>query len=199
MRTLLPAADLFDTPALPRGLEYHADFLSADDEATLLRTFVDLPFHEAKFQQYTARRRVDRYGLVFDEKRRVWVEGRPLPAFLVDLRDRVAASRRMRAEDFVHALVTEYRPGTPIGWHRDKPEYGIVVGISLASACRMRFRPYDNQHDRSAVVALTLEPRSLYVMADEIRWGWQHSIPPAKALRYSITFRTRVDDARKAR
>ncbi|HKP66064.1 MAG TPA: alpha-ketoglutarate-dependent dioxygenase AlkB [Casimicrobiaceae bacterium] len=199
MRSLLPAADLFDAPALPRGLEYHANFLSADDEATLLRTFVDLPFHEAKFQQYTARRRVDRYGLVFDEERRVWVEGRPLPPFLVDLRERVAASRHMPAEEFVHALVTEYRPGTPIGWHRDKPEYGIVVGISLASACRMRFRPYDNQQDRSAVVALTLDPRSLYVMADEIRWGWQHSIPPAKALRYSITFRTRVEDTRKPR
>ena len=140
MRALLPAADLFDAPALPTGLEYHDDFLSVADEASLLRAFVDLPFHEAKFQQYTARRRVDRYGLVFDEARRVWVEGRPLPPFLIDLRERVAASRRMRAEQFVHALVTEYRPGTPIGWHRDKPEYGIVVGISLASACRMRFR-----------------------------------------------------------
>ena len=199
MRTLLPAADLFDAPALPPGLAYHADFLCADDEAALLRAFVDLPFHEAKFQQYTARRRVDRYGLVFDEERRVWVEGRPLPRFLVDLRERVAASRRMRAEEFVHALVTEYRPGTPIGWHRDKPEYGIVVGISLSSACRMRFRPYDNQQDRTAVVALTLEPRSLYVMAGEIRRAWQHSIPPAKALRYSITFRTPSEDTRKPR
>ena len=199
MRTLLPDADLFDAPALPRGLEYHADFLTAQEEAALLRAFVDLPFHEAKFQQYTARRRVDRYGLVFDEERRVWVEGRPLPAFLVDLRERVAASRRMRVEAFVHALVTEYRPGTPIGWHRDKPEYGIVVGISLASACRMRFRPYANQHDRNAVVGLTLEPRSLYVMADEIRRDWQHSIPPAKALRYSVTFRTRADDKQRPR
>jgi alkylated DNA repair dioxygenase AlkB len=101
------------------------------------------------------------------------------------------------AERFVHVLVTEYRPGTPIGWHRDKPEYGIVVGLSLGSACRMRFRPYDNPHDRSVVIALTLAPRSIYVMADEIRWAWQHSIPPAKALRYSMTFRTRVDAAAK--
>jgi alkylated DNA repair dioxygenase AlkB len=61
----------------------------------------------------------------------------------------------------------------------------------------MRFRPYGNPHDRSAVIALTLAPRSLYVMADEIRWAWQHSIPPAKALRYSMTFRTRADAATK--
>jgi alkylated DNA repair dioxygenase AlkB len=93
---------------------------------------------------------------------------------------------------FVHPLGTEYRPGTPIGWHRDKPEYGLVIGISLASACRMRFRPYDNQRDRNAVVTLELAPRSLYVMQGDIRWRWQHSIPPARALRYSMTFRTRA-------
>ena len=175
---------------MPPGLEYHADFLAPKEETALLQAFADLPFREAKFQQYTARRRVDRYGLLYDEKLRAWVEGRPLPTFLADLRERVASWRGVPAERFVHALVTEYRPGTPIGWHRDKPHYGTVIGISLSSACRMRFRPHDNQHDRNAVIALPLAPRSLYVLADEIRWGWQHSIPPAKALRYSVTFRT---------
>jgi alkylated DNA repair dioxygenase AlkB len=96
--------------------------------------------------------------------------------------------RRRRA--FVHALVTEYRPGTPIGWHRDASDYGTVVGISLASACRMRFRPYARQHDRGAVIAVELAPRSLYVMRGDVRWHWQHQIPPVKALRYSVTFRT---------
>ena len=192
MRMLRPAADLFEASPLPPGLEYHADFLAVDEEAALLRAFTDLPFREAKFQQYTARRRVDRYGLLYDENLRAWVEGRPLPPFLVDLRQRVATWRGVSPERFVHALVTEYRPGTPIGWHRDKREYGIVIGISLASACRMRFRPYDNQHERNAIIALALAPRSLYVLADEIRWAWQHSIPAAKALRYSVTFRTRA-------
>ena len=165
MRMLLPAPDLFDAPPLPPGLEYHADFLAPNEETALLQAFADLPFREAKFQQYTARRRVDRYGLLYDEKVRAWVEGRPLPTFLADLRERVAS------------------------W-RGVPHYGTVVGISLSSACRMRFRPHDNQHDRNAVIALPLAPRSLYVLADEIRWAWQHSIPPAKALRYSVTFRT---------
>jgi alkylated DNA repair dioxygenase AlkB len=65
-----------------------------------------------------------------------------------------------------------------------------VFGISLGSACRMRFRPYDRRDDRRAAIALELAPRSLYAMRDDIRWRWQHSIPPVKALRYSITFRT---------
>ena len=193
MRAVAPEGDLFDAPPLPPGLEYRADFLTPADETRLLRAFADLPFREATFQQYTARRRVVRFGLLYDAARREWIEGAPLPPWLAEIRERVAVSRGLPGERFIHALVTEYRPDTPIGWHRDKPEYGIVVGISLASACRMRFRPYDNQRDRSAVIALALAPRSLYVMADAIRWEWQHSIPAVKALRYSMTFRTRAD------
>ena len=183
-------ADLFDAPPLPRGLEYHEDFVSRADEAALCRAFAALPFREATFQQYTARRRVVRYGRRYDADAGAWIDGETLPPWLAELRATVAGWRNVAETRFVHALVTEYRPGTPIGWHRDKPEYGIVIGLSLASACRMRFRPYDNQHDRRAVIALELAPRSLYVMDDDIRWRWQHSLPPAKALRYSVTFRT---------
>ena len=32
--------------------------------------------------------------------------------------------------------------------------------------------------------------RHALVLRDDARWRWQHSIPPTKALRYSITFRT---------
>lgn len=190
MRKLVAAADLFEASPLPKGLDYQADFLTAGEEATLLSTIAPLPFREATFQQYTARRRVVRFGRSYDAEREAWVESEPLPDWLAQLQCRVARRQRVAPDAFAHALVTEYRPGTPIGWHRDKPEYGMVVGISLASAARMRFRPYDNQRDRNAVVALELAPRSLYVMQDEIRQRWQHGIPPVKALRYSITFRT---------
>jgi alkylated DNA repair dioxygenase AlkB len=192
MSTVHLEGDLFAAPCLPRGLEYHADFLSRDDEQALVARFATLPFREATFQQYTARRRVVRYGRVHDPGTRAFVDGEPLPAWLADVRSCVATWRNVPAERFVHALVTEYRPGTPIGWHRDKPEYGMVIGLSLASACRMRFRPYDYPHDRRAAIALELAPRSLYVMEDDIRWRWQHSIPPARALRYSITLRTQA-------
>lgn len=40
------------------------------------------------------------------------------------------------------------------------------------------------------VAAIELAPRSAYVPAGKARWSWQHSIPPAMALRYSVTFRT---------
>ena len=190
MPTPATTPDLFGVPPLPSGLQYHDEFLTLDEEANLLREFAALPFREATFQQYTARRRVVRYGEAYDPDTDDFANGGALPPWLAEIRAKVAAWRGIAEHDFVHALITEYRPGTPIGWHRDKPRYGMVVGLSLASACRMRFRPYDNQHDRKAVIALTLAPRSAYVMQDDIRWRWQHSIPPAKALRYSMTFRT---------
>jgi alkylated DNA repair dioxygenase AlkB len=190
LRTVAATADLFAPAPLPRGLEYHAQFLVRDEEAALLHVFAGLPFHAAKFQQYTARRRVVGYGGIPDGDIPQWIGGDALPPWLAQLRHKVAAWRGVRDEIFVHALVTEYQPGTPIGWHRDKPKYGMVIGISLASACRMRFRPYANQKDRGAVIALELAPRSLYVLQDDIRWHWQHSIPPTGALRYSVTFRT---------
>jgi alkylated DNA repair dioxygenase AlkB len=192
MHDVVTEPDLFEAPPLPRGLEYHPEFLTPDEEAALLPVAAGLPFREAKFQQYTARRRVVRYGRDYDAETGAWVEGEPLPAWLSDLRRNIARWRGIDEAAFMHALVTEYRPGTPIGWHRDKPQYGMVVGLSLGNACRMRFRPYDNQRDRKAVIALELAPRSLYVLCEDIRWRWQHSIPPAKALRYSITFRTRA-------
>jgi alkylated DNA repair dioxygenase AlkB len=190
MPRALTTADLFDTPPLPPGLEYHADFLTAGEETELLALFETLPFREALFREYTARRRIVRFGFHPEPAEHEWREIAPLPPPLAALRRKVAAFRGVDEHAYLHVLVTEYRPGTPIGWHRDRPQYGRVAGISLAADCRMRFRPYDNQHDRRAVVALELAPRSLYVMEDDIRWKWQHGIPPTKALRYSVTFRT---------
>ena len=88
--------------------------------------------------------------------------------------------------------MAEYRPGVPLGWHRDAPDFETVVGVSLGGIARMRFRRYPPVQPKKAdVLSLELAPRSAYVLRAEARWGWQHSIAPTPALRYSITFRTR--------
>jgi alkylated DNA repair dioxygenase AlkB len=186
--------DLFSAqPVLPPGLVYRPDFLTRDQEAALLDEIRRLPFRQARFQQYTARRRVVRFGsdgypsrIPDEESDLPRIE---FPPFLCALRARVAAWTAIPEARFEHGLVTEYSPGTPIGWHRDAPHHETVVGISLANECRMRFRPLRSRDSRAAIT-LPLQPRSLYVMRDEIRWHWQHSIPAVKALRYSITMRT---------
>jgi alkylated DNA repair dioxygenase AlkB len=190
--------ELFDTPApMPHGLVYRPEFISRDEESELLTSISPLPFREARFQEYFAKRRVVHFhpaggGEAYDQGDEDTLSSGPLPPFLVALLDRVSGWLEIDPGQFIHALVSEYRPGTPIGWHRDKPAYGVVVGLSLAGHGSMRFRPLDPAAPRSSVALLELAPRSVYVMQGPIRWDWQHSMLPTKSLRYSITFRTRA-------
>ncbi|HEY8553693.1 MAG TPA: alpha-ketoglutarate-dependent dioxygenase AlkB [Burkholderiales bacterium] len=185
--------ELFDaTPPLPEGLVYQPDFITAAEEAELLAEIGRLPLREAQYKSFTAKRRVQSFGVAYDFRTNTLQPGPPLPSFLMTLREKVARWVDLPAERFAHGLVTEYRPGTQLGWHRDAPEFAVIVGISLLGPCRMRFRPYPpRRNKREETFALTLEPRSAYVMRGPARWSWQHSIPPTKTLRYSITFRTR--------
>jgi alkylated DNA repair dioxygenase AlkB len=95
------------------------------------------------------------------------------------------------------ALINEYPPGAPIGWHRDAPQYGVVTGVSLLASCRMKLRRYvspsahmQGAPPRKTTHEIELAPRSAYVMSGSARHDYEHSIPPVERLRYSITFRT---------
>jgi len=174
---------------LPEGLLYEEGFLSADEEAALLAEIRELPLQEAKYKAFTAKRRIAAYGSSYDFETNVLSPAPGIPPFLLPLRSRVSRLVETEETRFVHALVTEYRPGTELGWHRDIGEFGIVVGISLAGTCRMRFRRYPPEKG-AKVFSLDLAARSVYVLRDEIRWRWQHSVARTQELRYSITFRT---------
>jgi alkylated DNA repair dioxygenase AlkB len=101
---------------------------------------------------------------------------------------------RVPAEAIQEVLVTRYEPGAGIGWHRDAPMFGsMVVGVSLVGSCRMRFQRTVGGKRQTAEAVLA--PRSSYVLAEAARFAWQHSIPPAKKLRYSVTFRTLKETA----
>jgi alkylated DNA repair dioxygenase AlkB len=175
---------------MPDGLLYERDFITPEEEAELAREIGRLPLQEAKYKAYTAKRRIAVYGSAYDFETYQLGPAPPLPGFLEPLKAKAAKLIDAAPEAFSHALINEYRPGTQLGWHRDVPEFERVVGVSLAGSCRMRFRPYPARKG-ARVFVLDLEPRSVYVLRDEIRWRWQHSVAPTKALRYSITFRTR--------
>lgn len=188
---------------LPAGMLYRPEFLTPDEERALLDAIQTLPLEEARYREFTAKRRIASFGAGYD-----FTSNRPLPApplleVLRPLRERLAALARIASDEITQCTVAEYRPGTQLGWHRDVPTFGVVLGVSLASRARMRLRPYPHRvgDDRSRTLTLDLEPRSAYVIRDDARWRWQHAISPTKALRYSITFRTmrRDDDAPDAR
>ena len=173
---------------LPGGLLYVPDLLTGDEEAGLLDELEALEFHEIHMRGQTARRTVRHFGLDYDYERWSVTPTEPLPESMEWLRERAAGLVERNREDLAEILLTRYPPGAGIGWHRDAPAFGEVIGISLASACRMRFQR--GKGDERQTAELELAPRSGYVLAGSVRWQWQHSIPAAKELRYSVTFRT---------
>jgi alkylated DNA repair dioxygenase AlkB len=176
---------------LPAGFFYQPDFITPAEEEALLSEIASVPLHEAKYKEFTAKRRIMSYGASYDFSNNELLPAGPIPSFLDDLRERAAQWAAVPAERFTHALIAEYKTGTQLGWHRDVPEFELIVGVSLGGACRMRLRPYPPKKGKSAAsLSLELEPRSAYLMRGDARWGWQHSIPPTKTTRYSITFRT---------
>ena len=183
-------AELFGAaaPALPEGFVYQPEFLSAEEERALLAAIARLPLEQAKFKEYTARRRIAYFGHDYDFSANRLGDAPPIPEFLEPLRAKLGGWMGLAPADFVTALVAEYRPGTPLGWHRDAPDYERVAGVSLGGWARMRLRRYPPGKDKPVV--LELAPRSAYQMSGAARWQWQHSIPATKELRYSITFRT---------
>ncbi len=172
----------------PAGFTYYPDILDAGEASGLVASVRAIDFAAVEMRGQVARRRTAHFGWVYGYESWKITPGPPLPEFLVPLRDRVAVLAGVDAPALAEVLVTEYPAGAAIGWHRDAPQFGVVIGVSLLSPCRMRFqRGCDAERETRAV---TLEPRSAYVLTGEARQQWQHSIPPLRAPRYSLTFRT---------
>ena len=180
-----------ESASWPAGLKYQADFITIEEEQALLDIIGALPFRHSQYRQYTARRRTVNYGAGYDFQHHLRTPAPEIPAFLANLRLRAACWLGIGPEAFGQALISEYQPGTPLGWHRDVPDYETIVAVSLVSACRIRFRRYPwNPLERHDIFAIEPQPRSAYALSGDARWKWQHSVPAVKTLRYSITLRT---------
>jgi alkylated DNA repair dioxygenase AlkB len=172
----------------PTGFEYIPDFLSTGEETSLIETISSFPLSEFKFHGYVGHRRVASFGWSYDFANAQLKAAQPIPNSLLWIREKVAPIAGIAPESYEQILVSEYRPGTVIGWHRDKAVFGEVAGISLSSPCTFRFR--HKAGDKWERFSQQLQPRSAYLLRGEIRDTWEHSIPPVPGLRYSITFRT---------
>jgi alkylated DNA repair dioxygenase AlkB len=179
------------SPALPDGLTYAPDFLSAAQEALLLEVIRALPFEQAQYKEWRARRRIVSFGGRYDFSSNELTPAPAIPEFLFPLRAAMAGWAGLPVVRIAHAMIAEYPPGAPLGWHRDVPQFEEVMGASLLGHARLRFRPWPPRSGQRTTFALDLEPRSAYVLRRAARWEWQHAVSPTKELRYSITFRTR--------
>lgn len=181
-------------PDLPPGFAYRERFLSAAEESALVHAIEKVEFAAFEMRGVVAKRRVAFYGRHYDESRG---PERPIPEFMFPIRDRLAEWAGLEPSAFAMALINEYSVGAPIGWHRDAPQYDMIAGVSLLSSARMKLRPYVSPKDvpnlkgpRKTTHEIELMPRSAYLISGEARQAYEHSIPPATALRYSLTFRT---------
>src|SRR4051812_14956822 len=172
---------------LPEGFRYSEEFIAVAEHDDLLSRFATLEFRVFNFQGYVAKRRIIEYGFEYDFSSRKAASAPAIPEFLSPLKQRAADWAGINSDKIIEAVITEYSPGAPIGWHRDVPQFEIIIGISLGSSCRMRLKPYKRE---GKIVSTILQPRSVYMMSGAARWSLQHSIPAVKELRYSITFRT---------
>ena len=174
----------------PLGLQYTPDFVSPETEQELIGRIAELPLKPFQFGQYEGKRRVAAFGFGYDYALRRLREAEPIPDWLAPMLARVEAfggpETRIR-----QVLCTEYDPGVGIGWHRDKPPFDRVFGLSLGSACKFRFRRAAGE--KWGRFTLDAGPRSLYLMSGASRHVWEHSIPAVEATRYSITFRTMAE------
>jgi alkylated DNA repair dioxygenase AlkB len=162
--------------------------ITREQERELLVRFEALRFDPIVIRGQTARRTALHFGLGYDYGSRTPSPGEPVPDWLEPHRRAAAELAGVQPEQLLEILLQRYPPDSTIGWHRDAPAFGLVVGISLLGRARLRFQRGHRERRRTWEIAL--EPRSGYVLAGEARRSWEHSIPPTKELRYSITFRT---------
>ncbi len=173
---------------LPDGFAYAADLVPESLARDLIERFAALPFKNFDFHGFQGNRRIVSYGWRYDYTGAgKLLESVAMPDFLEPLRSLAADFAGLSTDAFQQALVTEYAPGAGIGWHRDKPMFEDVVAFSFANPCRLRFRRKNDGWDRAA---LTVAPRSAYLLHGPSREQWEHSIPAVDALRYSVTLRT---------
>ena len=187
--------NLFEVAAkVPDGFIYRRNFISEAEEQELIREIQSLHLTSFKYYQFTGKRRIASFGWQYEFGKSEITTAPDMPGFLWPVRIRAGTLFNIDPNSLMQTSIIEYSTGSPIGWHRDIPHFGVVLGISLGAACRIRFRKYNRVRskklNRDEILSIELQPRSIYLMSGASRESWQHSIPPVKELRYSIMMRT---------
>jgi alkylated DNA repair dioxygenase AlkB len=179
-----------DSPValLPEGVDYFPEAITRVEERSAIEVMSGLELKPFFFQGFEGKRRVASFGWRYDFSGGGLQKAGDIPDFLLPMRERAADVAGISPKKLEHVLVTEYKPGAGIGWHRDRPQFGKVVAVSLGAPCRLRFRHRSEAGWQR--LSRVLAPRSIYVLDGPGRNDWEHSIPAVEELRYSLTFRT---------
>ena len=177
-----------DQLAGPKGLRYAPEFVSPETERDLISRIAQLPLHPFQFGAFEGNRRVKSFGFRYDYTAQKMLEAEPIPDWLHAIARSIEGFGELPAGSVRQVLCTDYDVGVGIGWHRDKPHFDKVFGLSLGGPCKFRFRRRIGEKWQR--YSFDAAARSVYMMDGESRQIWEHSIPPVALRRYSITFRT---------
>lgn len=175
------------TPGLP-GLTFSDPLFDPAEQAEAIRRIEALPLAPFRFGPWTGHRETISFGWHYDFEHGSVARADPLPGWLAAIRRRVAEAFGDTGDRYEQALLIRYRPGAVIGWHRDRPNFGTVAGLSLGAPAHMRLR---RRQDGGFVRdGFALEPGAAYRLDGQARRDWEHSIAALPETRWSITFRT---------
>jgi hypothetical protein len=180
-------SQLFDAPAVP-GFAYADAAVTPAGESALIAAIDAAGLAPFRFHGWLGKRLTASFGWRYDFDDGSFSPAGLIPDSLLALCERAAAFAGLPADDLVQALLVRYDPGAGIGWHRDRPLFEHVIGISLGAPAILRFRrrTATGFERRSAALA----PRSIYHLTGEARWDWEHRIAAMDAARWSVTFRS---------
>ncbi len=190
-------ANLFATPPVP-GFSEHCDVIDADEERVLIAAIDGSTLTPFQFQGWEGKRLTASFGWSYDFQTGGFAMGQAIPDFLMPFRERIASVVGLTADRLEQALLTRYDPGAGIGWHRDRPQFDHVVGLSLGSPAMLRLRRRLGPKSFARASA-ALRPRGIYYLTGEVRHDWEHSITPSDQTRWSVTFRTLSELGMRAR
>ncbi|WEK46048.1 MAG: alpha-ketoglutarate-dependent dioxygenase AlkB [Candidatus Andeanibacterium colombiense] len=180
--------ELFAPAPAVAGLVLVEAAVSPAEEREIAARIDAAPLAPFQFGQWQGKRLTVNYGSSYDYQRGRVADAPPLPEWLAELRGRLAPLVGVDPHAARQALLIRYDPGAGIGWHRDRPQYDQVIGLSLSASAKLRLRRrIEGGFERRTV---ELPPRSLYLLSGEVRQEWEHSIAPMEVARRSVTFRT---------
>jgi alkylated DNA repair protein (DNA oxidative demethylase) len=193
MNLIAAQPDLFGEAGLA-GLSQAGAFVTPREEQMLIASIDAAELSPFRFHGWLGKRLTASYGWRYDFDDASFAPAEAIPDSLLPLRTKAARFAGLQPGELVQALLIRYDPGAGIGWHRDRPVFEHVFGISLGAPATMRFRRRrPGGFDRASAL---LAPRSIYHLTGEARHDWEHSIAAMEARRWSITFRSLSEKGR---
>ena len=162
--------------------------VTPEEERELIAAIDAVRLAPFQFKGWLGKRLSASFGWRYDFAGAGLQPAEPIPEWLLPLRARTARFARLEPGDLAHVLLLRYDPGAGIGWHRDRPVFDHVLGVSLGAPATLRLRRRKGAAFERA--SQHLPARSIYHLTGAARHEWEHSIARIQATRWSVTFRS---------